>query len=191
MGRDDLLAKAVEYYAANGVRDTSLRTLASAIGTSQRMLHYHFGAREDLLAAVVDALAAQDARNLDDLFAREADPFAAGRENWRRVAANAEVVGALYFELAAHAMHGRPYAAPIRAAVPQRVEAAFAAAYRAGNADVPAAALARLTVAVGHGLLFAMLLDGDRAASEAALDLFTSMVRELDEASRTDAPPPS
>lgn len=114
-----------------------------------------------------------------------------GGENWRRVAANAEVVGALYFELAAHAMHGRPYAAPIRAAVPQRVEAAFAAAYRAGNADVPAAALARLTVAVGHGLLFAMLLDGDRAASEAALDLFTSMVRDLDEASRTDAPPPS
>lgn len=55
--RDVLLAKVVAHYAEHGVRDTSLRSLASAIGTSQRMLNYHFGSREDVLVAVIDAIA--------------------------------------------------------------------------------------------------------------------------------------
>ena len=48
--RDVLLGKAIDWYAAHGVVDTSMRTLAAGIGTSNRMLNYHFGTREDLIA---------------------------------------------------------------------------------------------------------------------------------------------
>ena len=52
--RDRLLGAAIAYFAAHGIGDTSLRGLAEAIGTSHRMLIYHFGSRDGLLAAVVD-----------------------------------------------------------------------------------------------------------------------------------------
>lgn len=51
--RERLLAAAVEHVAAHGVGDLSLRRLAAALGTSHRMLVYHFGSREGLLVEVV------------------------------------------------------------------------------------------------------------------------------------------
>jgi AcrR family transcriptional regulator len=42
-----------------GIADLSLRQLAAAIGTSHRMLLYHFGSREGLLAAVTRAVEEQ------------------------------------------------------------------------------------------------------------------------------------
>ncbi len=50
--RDRLLAAAVEQAMRGGIADLSLRELAAAIGTSHRMLLYHFGSREGLLVAV-------------------------------------------------------------------------------------------------------------------------------------------
>src|SRR5215472_23536 len=50
--RERLLAAAVEQAMRGGIADMSLRELAAAIGTSHRMLLYHFGSREGLLTAV-------------------------------------------------------------------------------------------------------------------------------------------
>jgi len=47
--RDRLLAAAVDQAIRGGIADLSLRELAAAIGTSHRMLLYHFGSREGLL----------------------------------------------------------------------------------------------------------------------------------------------
>ena len=44
---------AMEYVAEHGVGDLSLRGLAAALGTSHRMLSYHFGSREGLLIEVI------------------------------------------------------------------------------------------------------------------------------------------
>jgi rhodanese-related sulfurtransferase len=49
-----LLDKAIAHAEEHGIGDTSLRGLANALGTSHRMLIYHFGSREGLLAAVVE-----------------------------------------------------------------------------------------------------------------------------------------
>ena len=49
--RDRLLSALVEYAAAHGLADASLRELAAAVGTSHRMLLYHFGSREGVVAA--------------------------------------------------------------------------------------------------------------------------------------------
>ena len=48
--RDRQLAAAVAIAMQGGIADLSLRELAAAIGTSHRMLLYHFGSREGLLA---------------------------------------------------------------------------------------------------------------------------------------------
>jgi AcrR family transcriptional regulator len=49
---ETLLAAAVDRALHGGIADLSLRQTAAAIGTSHRMLIYHFGSREGLLAAV-------------------------------------------------------------------------------------------------------------------------------------------
>src|SRR5579884_153975 len=51
--RERLLAAAIDYVASHGITDVSLRELAAAIGTSHRMLIYHFGSKEGLLVAIV------------------------------------------------------------------------------------------------------------------------------------------
>ena len=51
--RDRLLGAAVEHALTEGIVDLSLREIAVGIGTSHRMLIYHFGSREGLLVAVV------------------------------------------------------------------------------------------------------------------------------------------
>lgn len=72
--RDILLDKAVAHFAAQGVRDTSLRGLAPHIGTSQRMLSYHFGSREGLLVAVIDKVVTDTTAALRALFADTRTP---------------------------------------------------------------------------------------------------------------------
>ncbi len=57
--REAFLAGAVAHVLAHGVATLSLRPLARALGTSDRMLLYYFGSRDRLLAAVLDAVGAQ------------------------------------------------------------------------------------------------------------------------------------
>lgn len=176
--RDALLGKAVAYYAEHGVRDTSLRTLATAIGTSQRMLSYHFGSREDLLAAVIGAVVEADTATVSEIFTRHTDPFAAGQANWEQVSARARVFGALFFELSSHAMLRLPHAARLTDELVGRSEAAFAEAFVPHVIDPERARrLARLAVAVGRGLLFEALLDDDFDASDASMATFVRMLR--------------
>ena len=53
--RDTLLRAALAHVVERGLADLSLRTLAEGIGTSHRMLIYHFGSKEGLVAEVVKA----------------------------------------------------------------------------------------------------------------------------------------
>lgn len=59
VARDQLLQRVVAYAAAEGIAGRSLRDIAQGVGTSHRMLLYHFGSREGLLAAIVAAIEAQ------------------------------------------------------------------------------------------------------------------------------------
>lgn len=51
--REAFLSGAVEHVLHHGVATLSLRPLAAALGTSDRMLLYYFGTREQLLTAVL------------------------------------------------------------------------------------------------------------------------------------------
>ena len=51
--RDELAEGACDYVLERGLIGLSLRPLAAALGTSDRMLLYHFGTREALIAEVL------------------------------------------------------------------------------------------------------------------------------------------
>lgn len=54
--RERLLEAAIHYVMSRGVSDLSLREIAAAIGTSHRMLIYHFGSKEGLFVAIIRAV---------------------------------------------------------------------------------------------------------------------------------------
>jgi AcrR family transcriptional regulator len=51
--RDQLLDRVTDHVLEHGLIGLTLRPVAAAIGTSDRMLLYHFGSRDELVAAVV------------------------------------------------------------------------------------------------------------------------------------------
>ena len=105
--RAQLLEASVAYVREHGMTGLTLRTLATAIGTSHRMLVYHFGSKEGLLVALVEAIEAEERHRLDDVGERIADPAAALRAVWAEVASD-EHDGAerLFFELYGQALQG-------------------------------------------------------------------------------------
>jgi AcrR family transcriptional regulator len=175
-GREALLGRAVQHFAEHGVGDTSLRALAEAIGTSHRMLIYHFGSRDGLLAAVVDVVeqGARDslAQTVEETGADD-DPLEAGLRYWRLVTDQALIYGPLFFELSSHAMLGLPHAAGLR----ERMVSAWLDALEAMyvSRGVPAEEArqqGRLDLAVSRGLLHDLLLTGDRTAVDAAMQRY-------------------
>lgn len=67
--RQQLLQSIMEHLEAEGLGAASLRQIAAAVGTSHRMLVYHFGSKETLLVEVVRALEAQQRQFLAALVA--------------------------------------------------------------------------------------------------------------------------
>jgi AcrR family transcriptional regulator len=108
--RERLLAAVLAYVAERGVSDLRLREVAAAVGTSHRMLIYHFGSREGLMVAIVRAVEAAQRAFLAELAAdpsvSEADAI---RLMWRRLAEPALWPNErLFFEIYALALQGRP-----------------------------------------------------------------------------------
>ena len=176
--RDQLLARVVAWFAEHGVGDTSLRTLAAGIGTSHRMLHYHFGSREGLLGAVVQAVEQAEHAALIELAAAHDDPFEAGAAFWTRVADRAEVFAPLFFELSTHAMRGQAHAEGLRTWLRTGWTDALRDGYlELGVTAERAGTLALQSLAMARGLLFEVAVTGDRAAADLAMARWTDMVR--------------
>jgi AcrR family transcriptional regulator len=180
-GHDQLLERTVEYFASHGVADTSLRRLAEAIGTSHRMLLYHFGSREGLLAAVVDRVESAQRAHLAALLAEVgdtgADPVAQGLRFWRAVTDAALIYGPLFFELSSHAMLELPHAAALRPNLVESWLGPIAEGWTMlGYPPDAARRQARLDLAVARGLLHDLLITGDRAAVDAAMQRYVELV---------------
>src|SRR5690349_23909914 len=85
--REQLLHAAVEHVAAHGLGDLSLRQLAAALGTSHRMLVYHFGSKQQLLDEVIRVVEARQREALAELSAdAHLSPVEQGRRLWQRLA---------------------------------------------------------------------------------------------------------
>lgn len=169
MGRQDLLADAVAYGRAHGLAGTTLRQLAEAIGTSHRMLLYHFGSREGLLAAVVAEVEAGERRAAVALAADAPDADEVLRRGWRRLRAPDRAgEERLFFELAAAAMQGTPGTEHLRAELVDP--------WLVGDDEVARNAR-RIDIAVMRGLLLDVLVTGDGDGVDAAFEHYRTMRR--------------
>jgi AcrR family transcriptional regulator len=173
--RERLLAAAMEHVAEHGVGNLSLRGLASALGTSHRMLIYHFGSREGLLIEVIRAVEAQQRAALAELLLDDdAPPAETMRRMWRRIADPALWPNErLFFEVYAQALQGSPHAQPLLDGIVDLwVEPLTRIAVARGEDETRARAEARLGVAVTRGLLLDLLATRDRAAVDAAMERY-------------------
>jgi AcrR family transcriptional regulator len=79
--RDELLDQVTDHVLEHGLIGLTLRPVAAAIGTSDRMLLYHFGSRDGLVTAVVTRAEDRSVAAIDALAA--ADGVRAGvRQLW-------------------------------------------------------------------------------------------------------------
>jgi AcrR family transcriptional regulator len=181
--RERLLAAAVRHALDAGIADLSLRQLAAAIGTSHRMLLYHFGSREGLLVAVTQAVEEQQRAGLLESGTTPQD----ARRSWERLSdPKLWPQERLFFELYAYALRGRPGTEGFLDGIVESWVAPVAAGLvEAGADERTARADARLAVAVVRGLLLDLLATGDRAGVTEAYERF------LTRTSGTGAPAPA
>ncbi|MFJ8027644.1 TetR/AcrR family transcriptional regulator [Streptomyces sp. NPDC096311] len=176
--RAELVNAAVDYVAAHGIADLSLRGLGAAIGVSHRMLIHYFGSKEHLFVEIVrtseqrqrdvlsrlrlePGLSPADAARL--LWQQLTDPRLAGQER-------------LFFEIYGHALRGRLEAAPLlEGLVNDWLEPLVAAEVASGVDPAVARNRARLGLATVRGLLLDLLATGDRDGVNAAMEDFLQL----------------
>ena len=173
--RAQLVDAAVEFVAAHGIADLSLRRLGAAIGVSHRMLIHYFGSKEQLLVEIVRTSERRQRELLSRLSLEPGlSPADAARLLWRQLT-DPRLAGQerLFFEIYGHAMRGRPEAVPILdGLVTDWLEPLVAAEVAAGADPVAARNRARLGLATVRGLLLDLLATGDRAGVDAAMEEF-------------------
>lgn len=184
--RERLIERLMAYGATEGLADRSLREIAAGLGTSHRMLLYHFGSREGVLAAVVEAMEARQRAMLaaltDDGAQDDHRTGADGVEElmlrqWEQLSdPQLRPFIRLFFAVVGLAVQGTPGTEALlpNLTTPWLDEAA-AAARRLGMPHDPAAM--RLGVAASRGLLLELLAGADPAEVTAAYRLLVRVLR--------------
>lgn len=164
---DALLARIMDDVAVNGLQDRSLRDLAAAVGTSHRLLIYHFGSREGLVAAIVATMEAQQRELFRAAAESIGDPVDLVRDLWQSVSAEAvRPFVRLFFEAVAYTGHQ----ASGDGLTGQWLEDTREVTARIGVPFDPV--WVRLGIAVVRGLLIDVVVTGDVAAATASLERF-------------------
>jgi AcrR family transcriptional regulator len=192
--RTQLLAEVVDHLARTGVAGLSLRDLAASIGTSHRMLVYHFGSKAGLLAEVVRHVEANQRAQLEALAAGSdnstsdsstgggtAQRIRAMWSHWVDPATQAQE--RLFFEMVGMALQGDPAMQPLLDDLILPWLEPMTALRRAAGVDEAAARSdARLALAVTRGLLLDLLATGDVEATTLAFERFGQLLRAAEPA---------
>ena len=175
----ELLELAYQYAVSRGRADLSLRPLATAIGSSPRVLLYLFGSKDGLVRALLARARADELALLDEAL-RERAPAGAGADDLAAVAgriwswlADDSRRGLLTLWVDGYARSlaepGGPWAGFAAATVADWL-AVLAAAQPAGRRDTPAGRAERtLVLAVLRGALLDLLATGDTQRVTGAL----------------------
>jgi AcrR family transcriptional regulator len=175
--RDELSEAATDYVLDHGLIGLSLRPLASALGTSDRMLLYHFESKDDLVATILRTIVGRSAQNLRELPA-PSDLRSAVIELWRAVSSGPqERCQRLYVEAAALGLFGRePYATAVREINAEWASAVSAHFQRAGLGRAAAKQATVLVDATFMGLQLDEPLDSDAQLRRTVRDLADAVV---------------
>jgi AcrR family transcriptional regulator len=173
--RGQLLGRVVAYAAAAGIAGKSLREIAQGVGTSHRMLIYHFGSREGLIAAIVADIEAQQRAVLAAIADRASSPREVLLGLWEQLT-RPELLPfvRLFFEVFGLVAQGTPGTEGLRESLtrPWLDDAAVAAEHLGIATD---AAEVRLGVAVSRGLLLDLVAGAPLAEVDAAYRRFVDL----------------
>ncbi|SNT47138.1 TetR/AcrR family transcriptional regulator [Actinacidiphila glaucinigra] len=174
--RRELLDRVRAYVVAHGLADLSLRPMAKALGTSDRMLLYYFGSKERLVAEAL----AQDADRPILRFRKVVDAVGTPRDAtgmrrlaealWREIRApERRALLPLYFQSMASSMlrperHG-PYLGGVITEWADLLAPVFEGLGMSGER---ARIEARMLVDGAFGMLVASLADGDEEGADLA-----------------------
>ncbi|NUR49409.1 MAG: TetR/AcrR family transcriptional regulator [Hamadaea sp.] len=173
--RAEMLDRVTAYAAANGIGGKSLREIADGIGSSHRMLLYHFGTHEGLLAAIVEAVERQQRELMTELAARHESAQELMLALWERVSSpEVRPFVRLFFEVLGLAAQG--------AAGTDRLLSGLTEPWLDSGAalapGVPREAV-RVGVAVVRGLLLDLVAGADPADVDRAYRLFAGSFEDL------------
>ena len=177
--RQKLLAAVVDVALADGIADKSLRSVATAAGTSHRMLIHHFGSREGLLVEVIREVEARQRAALAELDAEPGEMSAELADRFWKHLRSPDLAPQerLFFEVYGQALQGRQWAQPLlEGIVEDWVGPVAAMLEEAGIRPQTARTVARLWVAVGRGLLLDVLATGDDAEVDMAMQYFSELL---------------
>jgi AcrR family transcriptional regulator len=177
--KERLLGAVVDVALAGGIADRSLRAIAEAAGTSHRMLIHHFGSREGLLVEVIRAVEARQRAALSELGAESGEVSGELVDRFWKHLRSPELAPQerLFFEVYGQALQGRQWAKPLLEGIVEDWVGPVAAMLEADGATPETArTVARLSVAVGRGLLLDVLATGDGHEVDAAMQFFSDML---------------
>lgn len=175
--RERLLDAVIDHLGRKGIGDTSLRAIAEAVGSSHRMLIYHFGSRDGLLAEVTREVEARQRATMAISYDTDLPPLEAAARYWEQTVEASLRYGPLFFELTAHAMQGKEHAAALRDEViaswlPPITELCLAIGIPGDQAETHA----RLALGAARGLLLDVLVTGERPQVARAAGLLNRLL---------------
>ena len=176
-GTDDpkarLLEAVIAHLSESGIGSISMRELGAAIGSSHRMLSYHFGSRDELLRQVSSEVERQQRERLIALLDDERlHPVEIMRSMTAAFIDPAiEPHEQLFFELYARALRDEHDTFAVDS-VERWVEPVTRLFWRLGYEAQGAEDEARLSLAVSRGILLDLLATGDHDAVTAATEAY-------------------
>ncbi|MFI5716328.1 TetR/AcrR family transcriptional regulator [Nocardia sp. NPDC051750] len=200
--RAEILDAAAELFTTNGYGNTSTRAIAEAVGIRQASLYHHFGAKDDILDALLGETIAA-AVELAGRLSGSAEPaavrlYALARFDIEQLCAARWNIGALYFlpelrgERFAEFRSRRDHLRESYEALAARVVAEIGAGGTGAAAAIPFRLVETVITirsdegvvapgarrAISEAVLRVLGWRGDPAAVEAAAELLTATVRD-------------
>jgi AcrR family transcriptional regulator len=172
--KQELLEAVIAELQRGGIGDRSLRDIATAVGTSHRMLIHHFGSRAGLLTEVVRRVETDQRQFLAALEA-PAEPLS--QVMWRRLSdPGLWPAERLFFECYARASRGeQPYASLLPGLVDDWLDRVVGLGLAGEGTPSETRARARLSLALFRGLLLDLVGTEDRSGVDAAFDQYRAL----------------
>ncbi|WP_265445663.1 TetR/AcrR family transcriptional regulator [Flexivirga meconopsidis] len=180
--RTELIDATIKIAVAEGLEAATVRRIAKEAGVPLGTVHYCFGSKAALIAAVAESIEQPDL-GAEDLGRLPADQaiLAAFREYWRQVGSDRRRQ-LLIYELVAHLSRGGSEARPIAQQLMQRAYGAVLGAletYAAANGRAmpdDAMLLARGIVALTDGVSLSWIVDDDDESANRILEVVALMI---------------
>ncbi len=174
--KDELTQALIAYLLEHGLADLSLRPLAAGVDTSARLLVYHYGSKEGLLAEVLGAMQAhvhQAATGLFDGMRSQGESPKLLRRFWDWAIADANYPYLkLLYELQILAIQDPGTYAPY---LQRDAAKSLSLTFSLMSAPMRSTSMATLCIAVFDGLFLDLMTTGDRDRTTAAMDQFIKL----------------